>query len=286
MERPILRILVLCRGNVTRSPFIAGYLNHLYRTSEMTSKFYLDMDSSGLEGKTNRPAHPIIVEKGLELGFDLAMYRSKHASYKDMKNMDLIFVVDSKQYRRFTYMYPQLLKKVYHIFDFGREENYNLLDIDDPSMFEEEEAFDEFFQIAIMETERIWEYVKQVYYQAENSGEKFHPKLFFKSINLYSKVKNKYNFFTKRFFPVCPKCQSKRIRRTKRSGLFQKKILPSFNAYPYHCGNCGKNVILFIGSEISSTSHRQQKRAKWQHFMEEELQSKRQQTTENKTTTE
>lgn len=274
----VLRILFLCRGNVTRSPFFAGYLNHLYRTSELADKIYLDVDSSGLEGKSNRPSHPKILQKGLELGFDLAMYRSKHATFKIMKEMDIIFVVDSKQYKRFEQLYPTLLPRVFHILGFGRSSEYDLLDIEDPSLYDSEEEYEKFYKIAISETERIWEYIKQVYYQAEAAGQEFGPKLFWKSPEVETPKKRRYNFFTKRLFPLCPHCQSKRIRRRKRTGYFQRNIFPLFGGFPYRCSNCGRNSILLVGSEISSRRRSEEKKLKWQRFLEAEEALKRQET--------
>jgi protein-tyrosine-phosphatase len=270
-------ILILCRGNVTRSPFIAGYLNHLYRTSELAHKIHLDIDSSGIEGRTNFPVHHRILEKGLELGFDLAMYRSKHSDLKSLEKSDLIIVVDQKQYNRFAKNYRHLLKKVHHIYDLGREGEYETIDLEDPSHLESEEEFDKFFQLAISETERIWEYIKRVYYKAEVEGVPFDAHLLENPRAQDLVVSKNYNIITKRFFPICPGCQSKRIRRVKRKGFFQKKIYPYFDGYPYHCGNCGKTFILFIGSAIHSKPRSETKREQWQQFMEEEMARRRMQ---------
>lgn len=270
----VLKILVLCRGNVTRSPFIAGYLNHLYRTSELANELYLDIDSSGIEGKSNRPPHPKILQKGLELGFDLAMYRSKHSSFKDLKEMDLIFVVDIKQYKRFIQIYPQLLHKVFNIMDFGRAGDYSLLNIEDPSLYDDEEEFEKFYKIAIAETERVWEYIKQEYYQTKAEGKNFSPELFWKDQKVDVSITKKYSYLTKRFFPLCPYCQSKRIKRLKRRGYIQKRILPKLGGYPYHCGNCGRDVMLFIGSNLSSKRHGEEKQVKWKRFIEMEMEQK------------
>lgn len=271
----VLRILFLCRGNVTRSPFMAGYLHHLYRNSEITDKIMLEVDSSGVEGKYNIPVHPRVLEKGFELGFDMAMYRSKHASLRLLKNADIIIIFDSQQLKRFKNSYPQLLDRVHHALEFGREEKVEEINIDDPSHKNTDEVFERFFSIIIPETERMWEYIKSIYYEAVKEGKEFGPELFNKkekSIN-HKELRN-YNFFTKRTFPLCPHCQSKKIRRIKRKGFLQRRILPIFNGYPYRCGNCNRDIILFIGSEIRSKKRSKTKQEKWQRFIELEHEAK------------
>lgn len=262
------RILALCRGNIVRSPFVAGYLHHLYRTSELADKVLFDIDSSGIEGKLNQPVHPRVLEKGLELGFDLAMYRSKHSDLKSFQKTDLIIVADKKQYLRFEKNYPQLLDKVYLMYDFGREGDYETLDIVDPTHSDDIVEFESFFELAIAETERVWKHIEKVYYQAVSEGKEFTPDLFRKPERDAVPITKRYNFLTKRFYPICPHCQSKRIRRVKRQGYLQKKVFPKFNGYPYHCGTCNRNSILFIGSEIKSKHRSEKKYDKWYRFMD------------------
>ena len=264
------RILVLCRGNITRSPFIAGYLYHLYRKSELKDKIHFDIDSSGIEGKRNLPVHPKILEKGLELGFDLGLYRSKHSDLKAYQKADLILVADSQQYRRFRNHYPNLMEKVFKIYDFGREEIEESLDIQDPSHSEVGFTFEEFFEIAVSETERIWNHILQVYHRSQAESAEFSQKLFCKPKSEREASGWSYSMFTKRFFSLCPRCQSKRIRRIKRKGFLQRKLFSFFNGYPYHCGTCGKDSILYIGAEIPSKRKNDAKRSKWEAFMEAE----------------
>ena len=270
-----LSILILCRGNITRSPFIAGYLHHLYRNSELIGKISLDIDSSGIEGKDSRPVHPKILEMGYKLGFDLAMYRSKHSDLKSMERADIIFVTDSRQLQRFKKNYHHLMDKVFHIGDFGRNGDHKITDIKDPSHINADSAFDEFFEHIIPETERIWEYIRQIYYKSLDEGVKFGPGLFLKKTDNTIHFPKRYNIFTKRLFPLCPHCQSKRIRRTKRSGFLQRNVYPIFNGYPFHCGSCNRNIILFIGSSLGTKRNYEDKQQKWKDFLETDITSRK-----------
>lgn len=36
----------------------------------------------------------------------------------------------------------------------------------------------------------------------------------------------------------CPQCHSKRIRRSKRKGIIERRILAMLSVRPYRCGSC------------------------------------------------
>lgn len=271
-----MSVLILCRGNITRSPFIAGYLNHLYRNSELAPKIHLDIDSSGVEGRINKPVHPKVLEKGYELGFDLAMYRSKHADLKALEKSDLIITTDLEQLNRIEKNYPHLSVKSYHYYEFLRAGDFEIQDLKDPSIRESEHSFEEFFQIVIPEVERIWNHIASAITRHLEEGQEFSPKIFWKDKTESPRIVKPYNFFTRRTFPLCPYCQSKRIRRTKRIGFLRQKIYPLFNGYPYHCGTCDRDMILYIGSEINVGRRRERKQQKWREFLETETTRKKQ----------
>jgi protein-tyrosine-phosphatase len=266
----MIKILILCRGNITRSPFVAGYLNYMYRNSKLYSENLLDIDSSGVEGKHDRPVHPRVLERGLELGFDLSVYRSKHSGLKAFEAADLIFVLDKRQLDRFVKVYSHLLYKTYHLYDFGRKQAEEVLDFQDPSEENREEDFKVFFKFAEPEVKRVWSYLEAKYQECKAENVPFTGEVFYKK-NLPTDVQVKrYRNLSRRLFPMCPYCQSKRIRRVKREGFMQKKVWPLLNGYPYHCGNCDKGFILFIGSELKSTRRESKKQAAWNFFEERE----------------
>ncbi len=263
-----LSILILCRGNITRSPFIAGYLNHLHRNSDLAYKIHLDIDSSGIEGKTDLPVHPRILEQGFKLGFDMAMYRSKHANLKALERADIILTTDRKQTGRIYRTYPHLKDKTYHYYEFGRVGEFEIIDMDDPSRSDSTISFEEFFETTVPEVNRIYEYIAATYTRSIDEQGEFNSKILRKQISEKRKSVKPYNFLTKRSYPVCPFCQSKRLRRIKRKGILQRHLWPLFNGYPYHCGHCNRNIIMFIGSKIDARFRRERKMQKWKEFLE------------------
>ena len=265
-----IRILVLCRGNITRSPFMAGYLHHLYKSSDIFDKVQLDIDSSGIEGKDNMHVHPEVLRKGHEIGFDLELYRSKHSDYKAFSESDLILVVKKSQYSRFEKNFPNLLYKVFHLYEFGRPGNIELIDFEDPSQGRSKISFEDFFNFSITELERVWNFIQSTIEEALAEGKPVDASLFQKPEDKSLTFLHGYNFLTKRFKPVCPKCQSRRIRRDKRFGFLQKEVFTRLNGFPYHCGSCRKKFILFIGSEIESRHKTERQLEKWKKFMEDD----------------
>lgn len=266
----MINLLILCRGNVTRSPFIAGYLDHLYKNSRLADKVELEIDSSGIEGKWNRPVHHRVLEKGLELGFDLSLYRSKHSDLKALEKADLIFVVDTHQYNRFKRIYSHLLPKTFHLHEFGQEENFDFLDFEDPSALNKEEDFQIFFKFAETEVIRVWDFLSNKLTGLYEQKQPIAASNFYKQDLAKESIEKRYGLITRRFHPVCPNCQSKRIRRIRREGFAQRNIWPQLNGFPYHCGQCNTDFILFIGAELKSTSRSAKKMRKWRSFMNEE----------------
>lgn len=266
----MIRMLILCRGNVTRSPFMAGYFNHLYRSSDLHDKIELDIDSSGIEGKFTRPPHPRVIERGLELGFDLGLYRSKHSTIKSLEKADIIFVVDEKQYARFKKVYTHLMSRTFHFYEFGRDTADETVDFEDPSESNTEADFETFFRFTEAEVRRVWEYIEKKYEAAEAEGIEFTADLFRKKGLDEDEIEFKYKRFNRRSFPLCPYCQSKRIRRVKRKGFLRRKIYPRFMGYPYHCGNCDKDFILYIGPDLKSGKRSSRKAEKWKEFIRSE----------------
>jgi DNA-directed RNA polymerase subunit RPC12/RpoP len=43
--------------------------------------------------------------------------------------------------------------------------------------------------------------------------------------------------------PPCPRCQSKRTARVKRTGLLQRFVYYRFGLYPWECSNCRNNFL-------------------------------------------
>ncbi len=63
-----------------------------------------------------------------------------------------------------------------------------------------------------------------------------------------------FGTFSSRFKPQCPYCKSKRIRRQPRRGFLQRHVYPFFLGYPFHCGSCQTNFVLFVGRNLTKNT--------------------------------
>jgi len=82
-----MRILVVCSGNICRSPMVAEYLRHRAAASGLDQ---LLVDSAGTLGIEDQPAAPEAIETLREIGLDLSGHRSKGIAETDLLSSDVV----------------------------------------------------------------------------------------------------------------------------------------------------------------------------------------------------
>ena len=87
------RVLVICYGNIYRSPFAAEYLKRHAPDAEIRS--------AGFHGKAGRPSPPAHVEAARARGIELAGHRSRIVGRDDLDWADTIVLMDR---RNFTHL--------------------------------------------------------------------------------------------------------------------------------------------------------------------------------------
>lgn len=91
-------ILIICSGNIIRSPFAAELLARLVKHKTTLS--------AGLEAVPGRQAHPSAVSKAKSLGFDISAHLSLPVTAEMVARADLIFVMEIRHlllmYKRFS----------------------------------------------------------------------------------------------------------------------------------------------------------------------------------------
>jgi protein-tyrosine phosphatase len=95
-QRP-RQILVVCHGNICRSPYLQAVLRR-----ELPD---LAVNSAGFFG-SDRPVPQISVTLSARRGLDLSRYRSRPLTKSIVSNADLVIVMDSDQERQLTRMFP------------------------------------------------------------------------------------------------------------------------------------------------------------------------------------
>ena len=107
---PIACVLVVCHGNICRSPFAAAYLS-----GRMPG---LDVRSSGLAAGEAAPADPTAIRVAARLGHDLSQHRSRPLSPADLSEPDLVLVMEAAQAAAFRARAPALGGRIYLLGDF------------------------------------------------------------------------------------------------------------------------------------------------------------------------
>lgn len=110
-----MNILLLCTGNLCRSPMAEGLLRQGLPVHELFS--------AGLCAQEGAPADPVAVELMWQLGVDIGAHRARQLSRWMMREADLILTMDSAQQRFVQQRYPSAAAKV---------ERLGAVDIPDP----------------------------------------------------------------------------------------------------------------------------------------------------------
>ncbi|MFL5500080.1 MAG: hypothetical protein ACJ79Q_02500 [Gemmatimonadaceae bacterium] len=100
---PPKRILVLCYGNVCRSPYLQAALQR-----ELPE---VQVMSAGFIG-AGRSVPPIALELGRKRGFELATHRSTLVTPAAIRDADVVVVMDAEQARRVAGSFPITLDKI------------------------------------------------------------------------------------------------------------------------------------------------------------------------------
>jgi protein-tyrosine phosphatase len=85
-------LLVLCYGNIYRSPLVEYLLQKSINSAKTVIK------SAGFHEKINRPCDPEYIKLLSKRGYDLAAHRSKRVSKQDTQWADLIVIMDRKNW--------------------------------------------------------------------------------------------------------------------------------------------------------------------------------------------
>lgn len=103
-------ILVICIGNVCRSPMAACLLRRVLPAC--------DVASAGLAPPLGAPADPSAVRLLAREGYDLASHRARAVDEALVESADLILVMDSEQRDELERVYPQACGKTHRLCEF------------------------------------------------------------------------------------------------------------------------------------------------------------------------
>lgn len=105
----IRNILLLCTGNICRSPMAEGLMRELLPHHEIYS--------AGLCALDGAAADPIAVEIMWQAGIDISAHRARNLSSWMMREADLVFTMDHAQLEFVTQRFPAASTKLARLGD-------------------------------------------------------------------------------------------------------------------------------------------------------------------------
>jgi len=119
-------LLVVCEGNICRSPMAEGILS-----AELPG---VHVRSAGLGALVGMPAEHAAIRLMRDKGIDISDHRAEQIGRKMCVDADMVLVMDLAQRNRLQKMYPEVLGRVFRVGE------YTNRDIPDPYR-RPEEAF-------------------------------------------------------------------------------------------------------------------------------------------------
>jgi protein-tyrosine-phosphatase/predicted ATP-grasp superfamily ATP-dependent carboligase len=110
--RDARRILVVCKGNICRSPFAEAYLKR--RSGED-----LEVESSGHYPAEGRVSPPAAREAARRFGLDLEPHRSRMLTRQQLERADLVLIFEPEQEWAVHAYFPGARKKLHYLGAFG-----------------------------------------------------------------------------------------------------------------------------------------------------------------------
>ena len=120
-------ILVLCIGNICRSPIAEALLRQQFPDKTISS--------AGLGALMGYPADPLSIEVSAEQGVDLSAHRARQLSSWMCQAADMILVMEQRHKVEVEQLHPLVRGKVFRLGELGK------FDIEDPHR-KPREAFD------------------------------------------------------------------------------------------------------------------------------------------------
>lgn len=122
------RVLIVCTGNICRSPMAEGFMRQLLRERKIDG---ISVTSAGLSAISGSPVVDRAALAALEEGVDIGSHRSRALTEEMVAAADFILVMDHSHRRALAEWYPYARSKVFLLGSF-RDGNLDDVDIHDP----------------------------------------------------------------------------------------------------------------------------------------------------------
>ncbi len=106
---PVHSILVICKGNICRSPLAEAYLKAQVKKHGLTTV----IQSAGLETSLGKPAHHFAQVVGTQSGLLIGNHATQPLHKEQIERADMILVMEWPQRKRVIKLYPAARRKVF-----------------------------------------------------------------------------------------------------------------------------------------------------------------------------
>jgi len=93
-SEPALRVLMICMGNICRSPTAAGVLRERLRKAGLAAQVEVDSAGTHADWHAGEQADARARRHALARGYDLSKHRARRISDEDFERYDLILAMD------------------------------------------------------------------------------------------------------------------------------------------------------------------------------------------------
>ena len=123
----IKRVMLLCTGNICRSPMAAAVLKEGLKQAGA----HVEVESAGIAALGGYPADALAIKLMDERGLDIRAHRATQFTAHNALDSDLIMVMDTEQRHFLEENWPLLCGRVYRLGHWGN------FDVNDPNQLGE-----------------------------------------------------------------------------------------------------------------------------------------------------
>ncbi len=113
------KVVFVCTGNVCRSPMAEGIFRKMLEERGLADE--VAVDSAGTWALEGRPATQLAVEAVADMGVDICDHRARTVTVEDLRDSDLVLVMEEAHRRSLFYLAPEFVHKVFLLSEMSGE---------------------------------------------------------------------------------------------------------------------------------------------------------------------
>ncbi len=154
-------IIVACRANITRSPYLCGYMKYYLKKHYRATRKNVRIISAGVRAQYGGVASEIVKHIASMSGISLRGHRSYPVDRRVVALADVILVMEQNQKTELVKRFPQAADKTFLLTAYLREDYFNKVrDIIDPTGMGAPD-YEQFISESHAEVDRIFKALHQ-----------------------------------------------------------------------------------------------------------------------------